>query len=344
MGPLFISVIIPVFNRSETIEQCLASVVRHADDHVEVILVDDCSSDDTIERARAFPCRTAALTERVGPGRARNEGALLARGDVLFFLDADCVLVDNVFALIWETFGCDPDLGVLQGWYTRESSCHDNVATVYKDAYYDFFFGRIGRGHVSTVSTHCLAVQERVFEALGRFSLSVKGAIEDGDLGFRLASGKHPIYLEPVFAVQHLKRYTVRSLLKIDARYAFAKVKLLLRELRHGAVTSHGGFNVMLNPGGAMIPFLAAISLSLPVAVLLASLPLLPWPAAGSVGAGAGLLVFYLLLAPLLRHIVRLEGWRTAFAVLPVVYLDCLTMILAILAGAIDYVLLGHRH
>ena len=95
---LKLSVIIPVFNASRYIERCLQSVEAQTLGEIEVLLVDDHGTDDSIAVAEAFVARStrkdiryrfAATPENNGPAPARNLGLQLAEGEYVAFLDAD---------------------------------------------------------------------------------------------------------------------------------------------------------------------------------------------------------------------------------------------------------------
>lgn len=85
-----VSVIIPAFNEEESISSCLSSLLKQTHKGLEIIIVDDGSTDDTKEIIKTY---TVKLLEQkhLGPGLARNLGAREARGEILVFVDADMV-------------------------------------------------------------------------------------------------------------------------------------------------------------------------------------------------------------------------------------------------------------
>lgn len=95
-----ISIIIPVYNAASYIEDCLASLVAQTMDDIEVLLVDDHGSDDSMLRAQryveAHPCkklfRYLATPHNMGPGPARNVGIEEAKGEYVGFVDSDDVV------------------------------------------------------------------------------------------------------------------------------------------------------------------------------------------------------------------------------------------------------------
>ena len=87
----FFSVIIPTFNRVALLVHTLESVRRQAAIDYEVIVVDDGSTDDTLEVLRSFPEVKVLTQQNRGPGAARNLGVREACGEYLAFLDSDDV-------------------------------------------------------------------------------------------------------------------------------------------------------------------------------------------------------------------------------------------------------------
>lgn len=89
-----VSVIVPVFNEERLLPEAIASIRRQDDARVEIVAVDDGSTDGTpelLERLRREPGALLRIVrqDNAGPGAARNAGAHAAQGEILAFLDAD---------------------------------------------------------------------------------------------------------------------------------------------------------------------------------------------------------------------------------------------------------------
>ena len=107
-----VTVIIPVRDRAGEIADCLKSVLSldYPKDKVEVIVIDDGSVDGTADVVRTFPCRLLRNRESRGQSYCRNRGAEEATGDILAFIDSDCVagrmwLKELVPYFQWERVG-----------------------------------------------------------------------------------------------------------------------------------------------------------------------------------------------------------------------------------------------
>lgn len=108
----FISVIVPVFNGGKCLEQCLDALLPSLYPFCEVIVVDDGSTDNSVEISRQRGASVYHMTRQSGPAAARNHGASKARGDVLLFVDADVVVRSDTLARIAMNFEKNPRLAV----------------------------------------------------------------------------------------------------------------------------------------------------------------------------------------------------------------------------------------
>lgn len=92
----YISIIVPCYNESKYIDKCLESLVNqnYPKDKFEIIVVDNNSKDDTLEIARTYPITCLEL-KKGNVGAVRNLGAKHANGNILAFIDGDCIAPEN---------------------------------------------------------------------------------------------------------------------------------------------------------------------------------------------------------------------------------------------------------
>ncbi|WP_461436037.1 MJ1255/VC2487 family glycosyltransferase [Methanosphaera sp.] len=96
-----ISIIIPTYNEEEFLPNLLTSIQRQGFDDMEVIIADAHSADKTVEIAESFGCK---VVPGGLPATGRNNGAAVAEGELLLFLDADSVLTNNYISSAIEEF------------------------------------------------------------------------------------------------------------------------------------------------------------------------------------------------------------------------------------------------
>ncbi|MGZ5486704.1 MAG: glycosyltransferase family 2 protein, partial [Nitrososphaeraceae archaeon] len=111
-----ISVIIPTFNSSKTLLQCLSSLEKSKfeKEKFEVLVIDDGSTDDTRNEIKKFKNETTLqlnyfIQRHFGPGSARNLGLKNAKSNVIAFTDADCIVDDNWLSVIYKSIIIDGD-------------------------------------------------------------------------------------------------------------------------------------------------------------------------------------------------------------------------------------------
>lgn len=167
----FISVVIPHLNQPEALPCCLASLAAqtYRRDNFEVIVVDNGSimpPSDVVDR---FDRVRLASEVRRGPGPARNRGVALSRGELLAFIDADCMAHPDWLAMIAQHIGESEPRTILGGDVRIAYRKADHLTTL--EAYESVFAYRqkeyIEKHGFS--GTGNLAVRRRDFEAIGPF-------------------------------------------------------------------------------------------------------------------------------------------------------------------------------
>jgi len=225
-----ISVIVPVHNGGENFHRCLSSLAEAVPPPKEIIVVADGDTDGSWHMASEFETRLLRLPVPKGPARARNLGALIVQGKILFFVDADVVIPKDAIAQIAAIFNDDPGLAALFGSYDDEPFS-PNFLSQYKNLFHHYIH-QTAYEEASTFWSGCGAIRRDVFMELGGFNESYrKPCIEDIELGYRLRQAGYRIHLCKTLQVKHLKRWSIISLLTSDFfQRALPWTKLIIRD------------------------------------------------------------------------------------------------------------------
>src|SRR3569833_869159 len=106
-----ISVVISAFNAAAVIEEALRSVLNQTRTPLEIIVVDDGSTDCTAARVSSFGTRVRLIAQaNAGPSAARNTGTRAATGDYVAYLDADDAFVKNRLEILGGLLDRNPDI------------------------------------------------------------------------------------------------------------------------------------------------------------------------------------------------------------------------------------------
>src|SRR6266545_2048903 len=127
-----IAVIVPNYNKKKTLRACLESVYAQTYAPAEVIVVDDVSTDGSLEIARQFPCAIVEPPRNQGPAGARNLGVASSSAPLLFFLDSDTALATDAIHNAVKAYRETPDCGMVQGIYDKEPLYDDGPVERYR--------------------------------------------------------------------------------------------------------------------------------------------------------------------------------------------------------------------
>ena len=178
-----VSVVIPNYNYAKTLPKCLDALVEQSYPSIEIIMVDDGSTDNSVEIASRYPCKIIR-TKNNGVSAARNTGVAHAKGDIIFFLDSDVALFKDAIENAVQEFQKDPSLGSVCGIYAKEALFNDSLVEEYRTL--QGYYWRISSESYVTAGFFSLgAVKKSVFNELGGFYENLNNS-EDIEFGHRL--------------------------------------------------------------------------------------------------------------------------------------------------------------
>ncbi len=212
----FISIIIPNYNGGRTIGRCLEAIAALGDDASEVIVIDDASSDNSRDIIRRYPCRLVQLDSHAGASAARNAGARSSRGDVLFFIDSDCLLQEDTLARVRKNIKDQSPDTVIGGTYTvtppdtdffsRFQSAFINYSETKKSSRPDY------------VATHAMVIRTETFTRIGGLTEKFLPILEDVEFSHRLRRAGYKLLIDRDLQVRHIFDFSLLKSLRNAAR------------------------------------------------------------------------------------------------------------------------------
>jgi GT2 family glycosyltransferase len=225
---LSISIITPVHNGGDRFRQYLSSLKQFAPPGTEVIIVAD-GDEESGALAQAHGMRVLKTPTAQGPAKARNLGAKAAKGEIIFFLDADVTISAETIERVNRVFAQEPDLAACIGSYD-DSPGETNFLSQYKNLLHHYTH-QTGNEEASTFWGACGAIRRDIFLKIGGFDESYRlPCVEDIELGYRLKQAGYKIKLCKTIQVKHLKHWGIISLIRADFFYrAIPWTALILR-------------------------------------------------------------------------------------------------------------------
>jgi glycosyltransferase involved in cell wall biosynthesis len=325
-----VSIIIPAHNAERTLAECLTRVFQSTYEDLEVILVDDGSTDGTRAIAAEFRARVVPTEGQAGPAAARNLGASVAEGDILFFIDTDVMLRPDSIDRLMRRFA-EGDVDAVCGVQAVDMR-HRDLVSQYKNLWIRWTYLR-RTDDVPLFYTTAAAIPRILFQQSGGFDPGYRApSLEDTAFGQKLARLGLRVRVQPDLEVEHVKRYSLAGLLRTDFLRAAALLRL---KLRHRNELGRNNSSV---PTG----YIASIPLAgLGTAALLAGVAL-RIPAFFAVGVVVGAIV--IVLNREFLQVIRIhEGWNKALVSASLLWLELLVAGTGAAFGLLSFSL-GNRY
>ena len=227
------SIIVPVYNRPDEVDELLDSLTRQAYSNFEVIIVEDGSDTPCKEVCDKYLDRLNLqyfLKKNSGPGQSRNYGAERAKGEYLIILDSDVVLPGNYLKAVDEELTDNPCDA-----FGGADASHSSFTDVQKAISYSMtsFFTTGGiRGGKKKLDkfyprSYNMGIRREVYLKLGGFSKMRFG--EDIDFSYRIVEAGYKCRLFPKAWVWHKRRTDLKKFFRQVINSGIARIHLAKR-------------------------------------------------------------------------------------------------------------------
>jgi glycosyltransferase involved in cell wall biosynthesis len=228
-GARLVSIIIPARNEARSIAAVITAVqgARPAGTGVEIIVVDDGSTDDTVGVARAAGARILELgpnSDGGNPARARNRGAAIAQGDPIVFLDADCLPAAGWLARLLAAH--DSGQQIVGGSLDLPPQLPAGARCDYYCGWYHVHSGRRA-GVVPNHPPGNLSVRRQLFAGSVGFTEQHPVAYAHEELAWQAEVRRLgvEIFFEPTAIVYHRNRPGMGNLLRRNYRWGYSAIE-----------------------------------------------------------------------------------------------------------------------
>ena len=320
-----ISIIIPVYNSSLTLKECLNAIFNSNFKNFEVIVVSDNSSDNSVSIAKQYQCKIIELPENKGPAFARNEGAKISKGDILLFVDSDVIIQKDALNYLSDKFFQD-EINAIQGIYSHEPT-YKSIVTQYQMSYNCYYIWHKNKKYTASLSTCCFAIRKKIFLNLKGFNTNIKRAsVEDEEFGYSLIDKGYKILILRELNGEHRVDYNIRHFVKkklhsyTDAMKGYHRNKTYVNKIKQTNYLEVLAGIVILG----LIILAAVGTIIFPNKTILSIFLILN-------------IAFLLLHTGFMRFVGRAKGLTKAFGVMAVCYIDTFLMLVGLLYGSLSY-------
>ncbi|HEX9336802.1 MAG TPA: glycosyltransferase family 2 protein [Pseudonocardiaceae bacterium] len=252
-----VSVIIPNYNYAKALRPCLESVRAQSYPGLEVLLVDDHSTDDSASVAESLGFSIIRTSHNMGAPAARNLGARHATGEILVFVDSDVRLEPDAVANAVALLESDARIGAVCGNYDPVPLFRDSLIEEYR-CLQQYWWLAEDEGVITTSYTAILAIRADLFASIGGFDARLRHT-ENAEFGHRL-SRTHEVRLTSTVRGRHDYDDSLRVVLSKVFTRARLHIPLYLRR-----PDLSGGFSSGTRAWGSMATLAAVLTVAVPV-------------------------------------------------------------------------------
>ena len=255
--PPLVSVIVPNYNYGRTLGMCLRAAQQQTYDPLEILVVDDCSTDNSLQVARSLGVRVVSTPRNSGVAFARNLGAGHARGSILVFVDSDVAMRPDAVAQAVALLSGNPRLGAVSGNYDPEPLIDDGAVERYRNFHQHHWLQAAEGLLTDFVPTAILAMPASAFVDVGPFNPALRDT-EGADYGRRLAR-QYQILLTGAVRGRHDNDDRLGTVLRKVFTRTRLHVPFFAQRTRIGQVASTS------QSGGCLAAALSALGVVVPV-------------------------------------------------------------------------------
>ena len=197
----FISVVIPTYNRAYCIEKSIYSVLNQSYSNLEIIVVDDGSTDNTkkvISSIKDKRVKYIKIDKNVGPARARNEGIKRAKGEYIAFQDSDDIWHNNKLEEQYKVINNNPECQLV---FCKYKVITEDNKMVPEEDFFDVAKYKYGMFEIllneNKIGTPAILVRKNMIEKVGGFNDNIS-TLEDWELCLRIAEQGNIEYINKV--------------------------------------------------------------------------------------------------------------------------------------------------
>ncbi|RKR92037.1 GT2 family glycosyltransferase [Micromonospora pisi] len=254
-----VSVIVPNYNYAESLDLCLRSILDQTYPNIEILVVDDCSTDQSVEVAETLGVRVVSTGVNGGCGQARNIGAANTGGELLCYVDSDLVMAPDAVANAVRLLGDQPDVGAVCGIEDPEPLLHDTAVARYRGLQYHYW-SISSEGDIGFLFPAVCLIRRAVFDEIGPFNPALRQT-EEVDYGYRLTR-RYRMVLTSAVRGRHDHDHELRGLLRKLFHRGRLRIPLYARARRFGK-----GFETASRAWGSLAAFAVLPTLVAPLLI-----------------------------------------------------------------------------